>query len=29
MLHGIELPEDEDEDADEALIESWTPCFRR
>jgi len=29
MLHGIELPEDEDEDADEALIESWTPSFRR
>jgi IrrE N-terminal-like domain len=29
MLHGIELPEDQDEDADEALIESWTPRFRR
>jgi hypothetical protein len=27
MLYGIELPGDED--ADEALIESWTPRFRR
>jgi hypothetical protein len=29
MLHGIELPEDEGEDADQALIEFWTPRFRR
>ena len=29
MLHGIELPDEEDEDADAAQIESWTPRFRR
>jgi len=28
VLHGIELPDDQDED-DEALTESWTPRFRR
>jgi hypothetical protein len=30
VLHGIELPEDADEDDDEDnLAESWTPRFRR
>ena len=29
VLHGIALPEDQDEDEDEGLIESWTPRFRR
>jgi IrrE N-terminal-like domain len=29
ILHGIELPDDEDEDYDDSLIESWTPRFRR
>lgn len=29
MLYGFELPEPEDEEEEEALIESWTPRFRR
>ena len=29
VLHGIEFPEDQDEDDDQALTESWTPRFRR
>jgi hypothetical protein len=28
VLHGIELPEDQDQDDDGALTESWTPRFR-
>jgi hypothetical protein len=28
VLHGIELPDDQDEDVDDSLIESWTPRFR-
>jgi hypothetical protein len=29
VLHSIELPDDQDEDDDEALAESWTPRFHR
>jgi hypothetical protein len=29
VLHGIELPDDQQEDEDESLTESWTPRFRR
>ena len=29
VLHGINLPEPEDEEDEAALIESWTPRFRR
>ena len=29
VLHGIELPDDQEEDDDESLTESWTPRFRR
>ena len=29
VLHGIELPEDSDDDNDEDVVESWTPLHRR
>jgi hypothetical protein len=29
VLHGIELPDDQDEDDDNMLTESWSPRFRR
>jgi Zn-dependent peptidase ImmA (M78 family) len=29
VLHGIDLPDDQDEDDDQELTESWTPRFRR
>ena len=29
VLYGIELPEDNDEDSDEEVIEAWTPRHRR
>jgi hypothetical protein len=29
VLHGIDLPDDQDEDDDGALTESWPPRFRR
>ncbi len=29
VLHGIELPDNQDEDDDERLTETWTPRFRR
>jgi Zn-dependent peptidase ImmA (M78 family) len=29
VLHGIEIPDDDDPDDDDSLIESWTPHFRR
>jgi hypothetical protein len=29
VLHSIELPDPEEEDEEKALVESWTPRFRR
>lgn len=29
VLYGIELPDEEEEDDEAALVESWTPRFRR
>jgi len=29
VLHGIEIPDDQDEEVDEALTGSWTPRFHR
>src|SRR6266849_864816 len=29
VLHSFELPEEEDEEAENQLVESWTPRFRR
>ena len=29
VLHGIELPEDTEDDGDENILESWTPRHRR